>query len=62
MNPTRQQIDESVLDLKIALRDELERYLAACRPPIRALDGARARLAYLDWADSIPPHERGADV
>ena len=53
MNPTRQQLHEQIVDLQTALRDELDRYLVACRPLTRALREAEERLEYLNWVDSL---------
>jgi hypothetical protein len=53
VNPTREQLRETIFDCEIALRDELERYLAACRPLVRAIRDAEARVAYLDFVDDV---------
>jgi hypothetical protein len=52
VNPSRHRLQENIADLETALRDELERYLVAVRPLLRALREAEERLDYLNWVDA----------
>src|SRR5262245_7658040 len=49
----RRMLDDSLIDCRIALRDEYERCLRACGPIVREQNNVEARLRFLDWLDEV---------